>query len=385
MHKFKDHIENAMKSESEYYHYQVAKHLAHKDGHNFDKLPEYDRRHDKHKEAYRGKAKAAIDSGRFDKGIHEEAISEYRKPTQAEIDADKKKDQAAARRAGKQRPSMDHKSINKKLYVNMQPKLKEAEELEEAPGKYAKRGDQEKYQWGDINKAMMDAGMNPRSILNVLTKLSGKSLKEESCDCDCGKSPCVECGEDHHDVSEAGCSSSLNASSKYADKKKKLKEAAPRIKKATGKGEVVAKGLRNKRGVNFDVTASVVNGKLEFRIKDEFGSFTTVGIKQAAKILEDAGYSADQLAELNEEQLEEIIGKAVGGAFKVAAKAAVGAGRLAKKAVVNKQGNVRTSAAGKADSAEKKAAAQEKKNRDRERIKAAQDRLRKAKEAARNK
>ena len=326
-------------------------------------------------------------------------IAEYRKPTQAEIDADKKKDQAAARRAGKQRPSMDHKSINKKLYVNMQPKLKEAEELEEAPGKYAKRGDQEKYQWGDINKAMMDAGMNPRSILNVLSKLSGKSLKEEKvgddCSCcdnkidengKCGCGPdCAHCGGSH-DVSEAGCSSSLNASSKYADKKKKLKEAAPKIKKATGKGEVVAKGLRNKRGVNFDVTASVVNGKLEFRIKDEFGSFTTVGIKQAAKILEDAGYTADQLAELNEEQLEEIIGKAVGGAFKLGAKAAVGAGRMAGKAakrtVMNKQGSVRFTKAAKQDRegnrAEKAAKKAEKERARRDRIANARKRIDKA-------
>lgn len=283
-------------------------------------------------------------------------IAEYRKPTQAEIDADKKKDQAAARRAGKQRPSMDHKSINKKLYVNMQPKLKEAEELEEAPGKYAKRGDQEKYQWGDINKAMMDAGMNPRSILNVLSKLSGKSLKEEkvgdNCSCcdnkidengKCGCGPdCSHCGGSH-DVSEAGCSSSLNASSKYSDKKKKLKASY---------GEEVTESEIAEILRNYALSENV---------------------------------SADQLADLTEEEINEIIGKAVGGAFKVAAKAAVGAGRLAKKAVVNKQGNVRTSAAGRADSAEKKAAAQEKKNRDRERIKAAQDRLRKAKEAARNK
>ncbi len=92
-----------------------------------------------------------------------------------------------------------------------------------------------------------------------------------------------------------------------------------------------------------------------------------------------------ELEAMSPEQLDEIIGKAIGGAFKVAAKTAVGAGRLAKKAVVNKQGNARLSAAGRADSAEKKAAAQEKKNKDRERIKAAQERLSKAKEAARNK
>lgn len=53
------------------------------------------------------------------------------------------------------------------------------EEVNEAPGRYSKKGDQDKYQWGDINKAMMSAGMNPSSILKVLSKLRGKALGEE--------------------------------------------------------------------------------------------------------------------------------------------------------------------------------------------------------------
>ena len=52
---------------------------------------------------------------------------------------------------------------------------------------------------------------------------------------------------------------------------------------------------------------------------------------------------------LTEEELNELIGKVVGGAFKVGAKAAVGAARLAKRAVVNKQGNVRGTQAAKND------------------------------------
>jgi hypothetical protein len=52
---------------------------------------------------------------------------------------------------------------------------------------------------------------------------------------------------------------------------------------------------------------------------------------------------------LSVEQLDEIIGKVVGGVFKLGAKAAVGAGRLAKKAIVNKQGNVRGTQAAKND------------------------------------
>lgn len=88
--------------------------------------------------------------------------------------------------------------------------------------------------------------------------------------------------------------------------------------------------------------------------------------------------NADQLAELTEEEINEIIGKAIGGAFKLGAKSVVGAGRMAKKAAN------RMSTAGRADAAEKRAAKAEKKNKDRERIKAAQQRLRDAKAKARN-
>jgi hypothetical protein len=61
--------------------------------------------------------------------------------------------------------------------------------------------------------------------------------------------------------------------------------------------------------------------------------------------------NADQLAELTEEEINEIIGKAVGGAFKLGAKAVVGAARMAKKAVVNKQGNIRGTKAARQDAA----------------------------------
>jgi hypothetical protein len=50
------------------------------------------------------------------------------------------------------------------------------EDIQEAPGKYTKRGDKELYQWGDINQALMAAGANMRIISNVLTKLSKKEV-----------------------------------------------------------------------------------------------------------------------------------------------------------------------------------------------------------------
>lgn len=33
----------------------------------------------------------------------------------------------------------------------------------------------DKYKWSDINKAMSGSGLNPRVIMNVLSKLKGKS------------------------------------------------------------------------------------------------------------------------------------------------------------------------------------------------------------------
>ena len=35
----------------------------------------------------------------------------------------------------------------------------------------------DKYKWSDINKAMSSAGLNPRVIMSVLSKLKGKVIK----------------------------------------------------------------------------------------------------------------------------------------------------------------------------------------------------------------
>ena len=45
---------------------------------------------------------------------------------------------------------------------------------------YEPKGNLEKYQWKDINKAMMDAGMSTRRIADVMSKLQGKALSEET-------------------------------------------------------------------------------------------------------------------------------------------------------------------------------------------------------------
>lgn len=98
-----------------------------------------------------------------------------------------------------------------------------------------------------------------------------------------------------------------------------------------------------------------------------------------AQYINENNISMEQLENMTEEELNELIGKALGGAFKIGAKAAVGAARLAKKGVN------RVSASGRADAAEKKADAIEKRNKDRERIRAAKDRVKAAKDAAKPK
>ena len=62
-----------------------------------------------------------------------EEARKYRTPTQAEIDADRKKD-----RAGKSRPSMSYKSAKKSIYKNMMGGLKE-EDLQELDAKTQKK------------------------------------------------------------------------------------------------------------------------------------------------------------------------------------------------------------------------------------------------------
>lgn len=262
-------------------------------------------------------------------------IIEYRKPTQAEIDADKKKD-----RAGKSRPSMTNKSINKKLYVNMQPKLKEE-----------KVGD---------------------------TCSCCDNKIDENGKCGCGPD-CSHCGGSH-DVSEAGCSSSLNASTKYSDKMKKVKESVEEVQldELTAAEKKLVDQMYDKKGNLTPLGKKVMNhgkkpgdkGYMESLGESEVNDIT-------AEYINENNISIEQLENMTEEELNELIGKAIGGAFKVAAKTAVGTGRLAKKAAN------RMSTSGRAAAAEKKADSIEKKNADRARIKAAQQRVRDAKRKAR--
>lgn len=171
---------------------------------------------------------------------------------------------------------------------------------------------------------------------------------------------------------------------KIRDKKHKQRDAEhakqdPKMRKMgyakhmldTDKADAKAR----KRGI--DPAGKYDKYKKKNGIREELDEATINAI--AAEYINEHNISMAELEAMSPEQLDEIIGKAIGGAFKIGAKAAVGSARLAKKAAN------RMSTSGRANAAEKKADSMEKKNRDRDRIKAAQDRLRKAKEAARNK
>ncbi len=86
-----------------------------------------------------------------------------------------------------------------------------------------------------------------------------------------------------------------------------------------------------------------------------------------------------ELEAMSPEQLDEIIGKALGGIAKAAIKTGAAAVRGGKAATQ------RVSTAGRADAAEKKADKLEKKKADRDRIQAAKDRVQAAKDSLRNK
>ena len=101
----------------------------------------------------------------------------------------------------------------------------------------------------------------------------------------------------------------------------------------------------------------------------------------------------DQLFEMSEEQFDELLENltdeelaqleegVLGAIGRGVAAVAKGAAGLAKKAVVNKQGNIRVSTAGRADSAQAKLAKIQKKKADRERLKKAQAAIDKEKQS----
>ena len=57
------------------------------------------------------------------------------------------------------------------------PALVPGDSVDAVLGESIEESNKDKYMWGDINKAMSSAGLNPRAIMNVLSKLKGKAIK----------------------------------------------------------------------------------------------------------------------------------------------------------------------------------------------------------------
>ena len=132
-------------------------------------------------------------------------------------------------------------------------------------------------------------------------------------------------------------------------------------------------GKANERGAERAVQAYRAKNKEHIHVKESFELDEETQYDLVESYLLENNIDVDSLTE---EELNELIGKVLGGAFKVGAKAAVGAAR-GVKAVAN-----RASTAGRADAAEKRADAAEKKIKDRARLRAAQQRLRDARNSA---
>lgn len=298
MRRFKDHIDEAILTGAD------NKHLEKK----LDKV------RNRTQQAMSQKPKSTMEEV-------EQVEEAYRKPTEAEIKKDKERERKAS---GKKRPSMDHKSVSKKMYGNMMGGLKEEEQIDEIL---------------DTPKAMNSYKNKAKASYDkAASSAAAKILRGKDKD---------------------GNRANHRPELKTMDKRKKGMAAA-------------------------DMVA----------VKRTFDNLRKEDITEAdiAEILHQYALSenvnADQLAELTEEEINEIIGKAIGGAFKLGAKAAVGAGRMAGKAakrtVMNKQGSVRFTKAAREDRkgnrAEKAAKKAEKERARRDRIANARKRIEKARD-----
>ena len=171
---------------------------------------------------------------------------------------------------------------------------------------------------------------------------------------------------------------------KIRDKKRKQRDAEhakqdPKMNKMgyakhmldTDKADAKAR----KRGI--DPTGKYDKYKKKNGIREELDDDTINQL--TAEYINENNITMVELEAMSPEQLDEIIGKAIGGLAKAAIKTGAAAIRGGKAAAQ------RVSTAGRADAAEKKAAALEKKKADRDRIQSAKDRVKAAKDSLRKK
>ena len=99
-----------------YYNLQRAKDLAKKDGHDYDKLPQYDRTHDKHKDHYDSKAKKeSVKSESFKYHIPEDIPANERTAFHGAAAAAAKQNKKSFEFGGKTHPVTMKKDLAKKI------------------------------------------------------------------------------------------------------------------------------------------------------------------------------------------------------------------------------------------------------------------------------
>lgn len=149
--------------------------------------------------------------------------------------------------------------------------------------------------------------------------------------------------------------------------KEEISPASKAIRDAGKKADAKAAGIGRSGETYRDRQKRLGQTQTESLSEEQINDIT-------AQYINENNISMAELEAMSQEQLDEIIGKAIGGAFKLGAKAAVGTARLAGKGI--KKTAKRMSTAGRADAAEKKAKALEQKQKDRERMQAAKQRVR---------
>lgn len=141
-HKIADQKESVGKTagDKSYFHLQKAKELAKKDGHDYDKLPQYDRTHNKHKDHYHDMAKKESVKKESTMTFREKLISvlegdrkaHYKGATEPETMDDKLKGKGAkdmakpAKDAISAKPTIDEPEIVKKDMAKMTANVKKS-------------------------------------------------------------------------------------------------------------------------------------------------------------------------------------------------------------------------------------------------------------------
>ena len=138
----------------------------------------------------------------------------------------------------------------------------------------------------DLDRILKIAGLTKAPVAE-------EKVTEAHCDCDCGKSPCEACGEDHHDIKETVEVETVEEAKKELDEEpNEGNEFAHELKKARDEGKD-----------EFEVDGKKYKVKKESAETDEevVAEAPTMDTTQLINLLRNAGLSEDKIEEkLNE-------------------------------------------------------------------------------------